>query len=231
MVPSRLPRLAALTLTTALLASGPVLAGSLPGGMPLPNFSLSPDHWGGVYDQIGLGGRFGHVEERDVNGTTAINGFTGSYGFGYGKQFNHVVLGVEADVMANSGDSSSTPPGQTASNKVSNPWLGALRMRLGYDVGRHFLPYIAGGLAVGQIKVQSTGPDSNGAETNYDKLASGLIVGAGVEVPFGAGSRWGMKAEYDFVRLSPADGYNNQGTLVATHFEENIGRILLVHRF
>ncbi len=230
MFPSRLPRLAALALTTALLASGPALAADLPGGMTLPTFSLSPDHWGGIYDQIGLGGRFGHVEERDVNGTTAINGLVGSYGFGFGKQFNHVVLGVEADFMANSGTSDSTPPGQTVSNKVSNPWLGTLRMRLGYDVGRHFLPYISGGLALGQIKVQSSSPDSNGAETNYDKLASGLIVGTGVEVPFGT-SRWGMKAEYDFVRLSPADGYNNQGALVATHFDENIGRILLVHRF
>ena len=76
--------------------------------------------------------------------------------------------------------------------ETSNSWLATVRGRVGYAFDR-FLPYITGGLAVGDIKASRPG-FAGGDDTNV-----GWTVGGGLE--FVIAGNWTAKAEYLYVDL------------------------------
>jgi outer membrane immunogenic protein len=111
---------------------------------------------------------------------------------GYNWQLGNAVLGLEGDIdWANlKGTNTSTlcPLGCS----TSDTWLSTVRGRAGYAFGG-VLPYVTGGLAVGDIRAAT--PGFVGA-TN---TSAGWTAGAGVE--FALPGNWSAKAEYLYVDL------------------------------
>jgi outer membrane immunogenic protein len=146
--------------------------------------------WTGFYLGVNGGGGWGRsIWDRTGNLDLSGGVIGGTAGFNW--QTGQVVLGIEGDVDW-SGVSGSTSTFCFAGCATRNDWLGTVRGRVGYAWDR-FLPYLTGGLAVGDIN--ATTPGFSGAtQTNL-----GWTVGAGVE-PAIVGN-WSAKAEYLHVDL------------------------------
>jgi outer membrane immunogenic protein len=101
------------------------------------------------------------------------------------------VFGVEGDVdWSNIRGSSVCGAGFSCETK--NSWLATARGRVGYAFDR-FLPYVTGGLAVGDIKSSVSGVDSS---TN---TKAGWALGGGVE--YAIAGPWTAKVEYLYADL------------------------------
>ena len=110
----------------------------------------------------------------DGVGTFDVSGGVIGGTIGYNWQINQIVLGAEGDIDWSGIKGTTTvlcPPGCETRNK----WLATVRGRLGYAFDR-FLPYITGGLAVGDIN--ATVPVLPGGSISN----AGWTVGAGLEV-------------------------------------------------
>jgi len=158
-----------------------------------PPPAMAPAYnWSGFYLGINGGGGWGH-SNWDAS-ATRINTSGGLVGgtAGYNWQLGNAVLGIEGDIdWANlKGTNTSTlcPLGCS----TSDTWLSTVRGRAGYAFG-NVLPYVTGGLAVGDIRAAT--PGFVGA-TN---TSAGWTAGAGLEV--GLTGNWSAKAEYLYVDL------------------------------
>jgi outer membrane immunogenic protein len=113
-------------------------------------------NWTGFYLGINGGGGWGHSNWDTSAASIGISGGVAGGTAGYNWQFGNAVLGLEADVdWANlKGTSSSAlcPAGCT----TSDTWLSTVRGRAGYAFGG-VLPYITGGLAMGDIRAATPG--------------------------------------------------------------------------
>jgi outer membrane immunogenic protein len=149
-------------------------------------------NWSGFYAGLNGGGGWSR-STWDASGVS-FNGSGGLVGgtAGYNWQFGNGVLGLEADIdwtnMRGTGTSVLCPAGCT----TSETWLSTVRGRAGYAFGS-VLPYVTGGLAVGDIR--ATTPGFAGA-TNTN---TGWTAGAGIE--FALAGAWTAKAEYLHVDL------------------------------
>ena len=114
------------------------------------------------------------------------------------------VVGVEGDMDWSSLQGSKTSTLCPFGCTTSESWLGTVRGRAGYTFDR-IMPYVTGGLAVGDIKASTPGLPG-GSSTN-----AGWTVGGGVEVALPG--NWTAKAEYLHVDLGRFDcGTNCGGT-------------------
>jgi outer membrane immunogenic protein len=149
-------------------------------------------NWTGFYLGINGGGGWGHSNWDTSAASIGISGGVAGGTAGYNWQFGNAVLGLEADVdWANlKGTSSSAlcPAGCT----TSDTWLSTVRGRAGYAFGG-VLPYITGGLAMGDIRAAT--PGFAGASSSN----AGWTVGGGIE--FALPGNWSAKAEYLHVDL------------------------------
>ena len=157
--------------------------------------------WSGFYLGVNGGGGWGrsHWDTADHFGISG--GLVGGTA-GYNWQIGRAVLGVEGDIdWANlKGSTASTlcPFGCT----TSDSWLSTVRGRVGYTFGG-VMPYVTGGLAVGDIKASTPGLPG-GSSTN-----TGWTVGGGLE--FALPGNWTAKAEYLHVDLGHFDCATNCG--------------------
>ena len=178
----------------ALVASLPASAADLPArGMPYKAPAYAPMYnWTGFYLGLNGGGAFGNS---DWNGLGVSNspgggmvGVTAGYNWqGMGSPW---VFGIEGDVDA-SFVSDSTACGAFTC-KTKNEWFGTVRGRVGYAWDR-WMPYVTGGLALGDVKAQRTG-FAGSSDTN-----AGWTVGVGIEGVI-AGN-WTAKIEYLYTDL------------------------------
>jgi outer membrane immunogenic protein len=148
--------------------------------------------WTGFY--VGINGGYGFGRS-SFSAPTASGGFDTSGGMvggtlGYNYQVNQAVFGIESDMDADWANGSTTCGGVNCTTK--NDWLGTVRGRLGYAVGR-FMPYVTGGAAFGDIKDTIPGIGSATA------TKVGWTAGGGVEAKI-AGP-WSAKLEYLHVDL------------------------------
>jgi len=165
--------------------------------------------WSGFYLGINGGGGWGHSTwDANATGIRTSGGLVGGTA-GYNWQLGSAVLGVEGDIdWANlKGTSTSTlcPLGCS----TSDSWLGTVRGRAGYAFGG-VLPYVTGGLAVGDIRAATPG-FAGATNTN-----AGWTVGGGVE--FALPGNWSAKAEYLHVDL----GRFNCGTNCGIAATDNV---------
>ena len=177
-------------------------------------------NWSGLYIGINGGGGWGNAS---VSGPLSTGGdFDTSGGLiggtiGYNYQMNQVVFGLEGDV-----DWSNLKGDATCAVGVSceakNNWLGTARGRIGYAFDR-YLPYITGGLAVGDVKTSATGLGSS------SQTKAGWTLGGGVEAAI-AGP-WSAKVEYLYVDLKNASAPSGS----STDFRTNIVRGGINYRF
>jgi high affinity Mn2+ porin len=161
-------------------------------------------NWTGTY----VGGHFGYGWGDVGSGTnpwpaesaflpSSVTGVIGGFQAGNNFYQSHdgLVLGVEADAIfiapSNADQTPRTPFATTFD------YLATGRLRAGYAYGA-FLPYVAGGFAMGRTRVDSL---DAGGEITAKKAAihTGWTIGAGVETAL-AGP-WTAKAEYTYVDL------------------------------
>ena len=156
-------------------------------------------NWTGLYLGINGGGGWGTSEWNNAAGTTGsfdMDGFVVGGTIGYNWQMNQLVFGLEGDLdWSNIRGSTSSGICVGGSCETSNSWLGTARGRVGYAFDR-ILPYVTGGLAVGDVKSEPVGLGSS-TETKV-----GWTLGGGVE--FAIAGPWTAKVEYLYADLGKA---------------------------
>src|ERR1700730_904423 len=186
-----------------------------------PPPAMAPAYnWSGFYLGFNGGGGLGHFKldtsATRINTSGRLAGGTA----GYNWQIGSAVLGLEGDIdWANlKGTNTSTlcPLGCS----TSDTWLSTVRGRAGYAFG-NVLPYVTGGLAVGDIRAATPGfagatntsagwtaggglavGDIRAATPGFagaTNTSAGWTAGAGLEV--GLTGNWSAKAEYLYVDL------------------------------
>jgi outer membrane immunogenic protein len=174
-------------------------------------------NWTGPYLGINAGAgwarsNFGAPFAGDASTSGGLVGLT----LGYNWQVNQLVYGLEGDIDWTN-LRGSTPCGITTCD-VRNSWLGTVRGRLGFAMDR-FMPYVTGGLAIGDIRTSIAGTGT-GSTTK-----AGWTLGAGVE--FAVAAPWSVKLEYLYADLGRGGGI---GATDAS-FRTNIVRAGLNYRF
>jgi len=165
-----------------------------------------------------------------------IQGGTAGGQFGYNHTFaNHLVVGGEADISwADINNLAYSPyksyngsgiyaysdgTGNSGSEytRLGLNWMGTVRARFGYDMGK-FLPYVTGGFAYGQLSnvlsVSNLSP-SNGSGTmaygSNSTVSTGWTLGAGAE--YMVADNWSLKGEYLYTQLGgisvPINSYSS----------------------
>lgn len=181
-------------LTTAIgIASASAADISQRAAMPTKAPTYAPIYsWTGPYIGINGGGGWGSSNFGGAISSGSFNVSGAMFGgtLGYNWQTGPTVLGLEGDIDWTNIRGSS-PCGVT-SCETSNRWLGTVRGRLGYAMDR-FMPYVTGGLAVGDIRTSIAGVGS-GSSTK-----AGWTIGGGLEAAL-AGP-WTAKIEYLYVDL------------------------------
>jgi outer membrane immunogenic protein len=153
-------------------------------------------NWTGRYVGLNGGWGFGTSGFRGVPGTGNFDTDGGMIGgtIGYNWQFNQFVFGLEGDIDWSNNRGSAACGGLTCTTR--NNYFGTARGRIGYAFDR-FLPYITGGLAVGDIEARTTG--FPGATDDR----AGWTVGAGAE--FAISGPLTAKVEYLYADLGRFD--------------------------
>jgi outer membrane immunogenic protein len=180
---------------SSVVASGSGLAADLPARAPM--YTKAPAYtaynWTGFYVGINGGGGWGKSNWDGIP-TGSFNTSGGLVGgtLGYNWQTGPWVLGLEGDLDWANINGNSSAVGCVPNCNTKTDWLGTARGRVGYAFDR-ILPYVTGGLAVGDIKASQTG--FAGASSSR----AGYALGGGVE--FAIAGNWTAKAEYLYVNL------------------------------
>jgi len=184
-----------------------------------PMYVAPPYNWTGFYVGINGGGGWGRSDFADpfATGSFKTSGALAGGTLGYNWQMGQAVFGVESDIDW-SNIRGSAVCGAFTTCETKNDWLGTVRGRFGYAFDR-VMPYVTGGLAVGDIKSSVVGVGST-----HDTKA-GWTVGGGVEAAI-AGP-WTAKVEYLHVDLGRSDAILGS----TTKFNTNIVRAGLNYRF
>lgn len=162
-----------------------------------PVYTAPYYNWTGGYIGINGGGAWGRSSFGAPFASNSYNLSGGVLGatLGYNFQAGALVWGIEGDLDW-SNIRGSGPCGLTTC-ETRNGWLGTVRGRVGYAADR-FMPYVTGGLAVGDIRTNITGVGS----ANTTK--AGWTLGAGVE--WALWQNWTAKVEYLYVDLGRGGG-------------------------
>jgi outer membrane immunogenic protein len=172
--------------------------------------------WTGFYVGVNAGYGFGKSDWNPGVSSFDANGALAGGTLGYNLQTGNFVWGIEGDFDW------SDMKGDSAGVETKVPWFGTVRGRIGYAFDR-FLPYITGGAAFGQVKMDT------GAGTD-DENRIGWTVGAGVEWAFLA--NWSAKIEYLYADLGTAScNIAACGAGVDVSFKTNIVRAGINYRF
>jgi outer membrane immunogenic protein len=205
---------------------GAAAAADLPpaGGAPYykaPAVYAPPAYtWSGFYLGINGGGAWGTSSWTTPGSFDTSGGFVGGT-IGYNYQMDQAVLGVEGDI--DWADINGSASCSTGSCKTNDNWLATVRGRLGYAADR-FMPYVTGGLAVGDIQAAAPG-FPGGSVTN-----AGWTAGGGIE--FALPGHWSAKAEYLYVDLGNFScGISCGSTAQTVSFTANLFRGGINYRF
>ena len=152
-----------------------------------PPPQVSPAYnWTGFYLGVNGGGGWGRSWWQSQSTAIDLSGAQVGGTAGYNWQFGNAVLGLEGDIdWSNLKGTSSAVlcPGCS----TSDSWLSTVRGRAGYAFGG-IMPYVTGGLAVGDIRASA--PGFGGASATN----AGWTVGGGIEIALPG--NWTAKAEY-----------------------------------
>jgi len=163
---------------------------------------------------------------------------SGSYGVsggfiggtaGYNWQAGPWVLGVEGDyswanIAGSSGSCGFAPPHGCGTALES---FGTLRGRVGYALGYRgtWLPYVTGGLAVGEVHAWDALTPASGSA-----FRAGWTLGAGFETVLAP--NWTFKLEYLYMDLGSAHLFDIvPGVPETVSFRDNIFRIGINYKF
>ncbi len=180
---------------------------------------LTAYDWTGFYIGINGGGAWGRSNFDGPTGTLGnfnTSGWLAGGTAGYNLQYGHAVFGVEGDIDWTNIKGSAPCVGGITTCQVTSDWLGTARGRLGYAFDR-FLPFVTGGLAVGNVNANVPG-FASASNTN-----AGWTAGGGLE--YALGRNWTAKAEYLHVDLGSFNcGTACTGTPSNVEFTTNLVR-------
>ena len=162
--------------------------------MPPPaRFTPAYTNWTGFYFGLNAGYAWGHTRW-DAPPPLDFNTNGGLFGLavGYNLQQAGWVLGIEADYDWTKLRGSTTCG--FGACETRNNWLSTVRARVGVPVDQ-FLPYVTGGLALGDISASNTNLGFGTASTRK----TGWTAGAGLE--FALTGNLTAKLEYLYVDL------------------------------
>jgi outer membrane immunogenic protein len=173
------------------LAAAPASAADLPRhSMPYkaPAYVPTAYNWTGFYLGLQGGGAWGDSRWSNFGISNSPSGglFGVTAGYNWQGMGSPWVVGLEGDIAWTGIDGSTACPAAT-NCETRNNWLGTVRGRVGYSWNR-FLPYVTGGMAVGDVEARRTG-FAGSSDTNV-----GWTVGGGVEGVIAG--RWTAKLEY-----------------------------------
>ncbi len=156
-------------------------------------------NWSGFYLGVNGGGGWG-TSNWDSAGSLNVSGAVAGGTAGFNWQMGHAVLGLEGDVDWSNLKGTTTSAACAPGCSTGNDWLATARGRAGYAFDR-VMPYVTGGLAVGDIKANTPG-FAGATQTN-----AGWTAGGGVELALS--NNWTAKAEYLHVDLGNMNcGFN-----------------------
>ena len=164
-----------------------------------------------IYDWTGfyVGGQVGYGQGDFGPGTNAIasqavffphsaTGMTSGFQAGYNLQLpNRVVLGAEVDALFTS--VRDLPKLDPAPFNSTLEYAATARGRIGYAFGA-LLPYVTGGLAWGESRVNINAND--GLTPSSSKFLPHLGWTAGLGIEKAVGGNWTAKIEYDYIDLA-----------------------------
>jgi outer membrane immunogenic protein len=190
-----------------------------------PAYVAQVYNWTGFYLGVNGGGAWGRSS---LSGFPGIGDYNVSGGLiggtaGYNIQMGQAVFGLEGDIDW-SNVRGSTACGVAISCETRNTWLSTVRGRVGYSFDR-ILPYVTGGLALGDIRTTATG--FSGASSNQ----AGWTVGGGAE--FAIAGPWTAKVEYLYVDLGSMNCGLSCGGVASNNvkLQENVVRGGVNYRF
>jgi outer membrane immunogenic protein len=157
-----------------------------PPTVPVPAYN-----WSGFYLGVNGGGAWGTSNWSTVGNSFNLSGAQVGGTAGMNWQTGHAVFGLEGDVDW-SGVRGTAAPALCPGCATNNDWLATVRGRAGYAFDR-FMPFVSGGLAVGDIR--ATAPGFAGTTQSN----AGWTVGGGME--FALTNNLTAKAEYLHVDL------------------------------
>ena len=174
-----------------------------------------------------------------AHGTRSLIARGGSAGglLGYNYQMNHWVFGLEADGsylwLRNSRDTSifsvpTTPDTFSVRTSFKTHYLATVGPRVGYAFGR-FLPYVTGGLALGDLDFAQEIDQHNAAFQeggSHSRTNAGWMAGAGLQ--YGITDHWSVRAQYQYVDLGDED-FNTKGTAPNQSFTGTSKASLMEH--
>lgn len=197
----------AATALSGLLA----FAGSASAADPVVESAPAYD-WTGPY--LGVQGGYGWGE---VDGSTAIsdthniddfsgildnaNGYLIGGTLGYNYQMDNIVIGLEADVSYSTINDEFVDP--EPEWRTDLDWIATVRPRIGFAMD-NFLPFITGGLAIGDMTLEAFDNLAPGDPPSKDSNTMiGWTIGAGLEVA--VTENLSVKAEYNYVDFGKED--------------------------
>src|SRR5262245_11974577 len=184
---------------------------------PVAALAADPGVPSGFYLGGHAGYTFGNATATipDLNGSPTSNGFTSGYGMlfggaqvGYQQTLpSRWMWGAEFDLsfpdfMDNSQYLSYRATGAGAVDEQLE-WLGTLRGRLGYSMGR-WTPFVTGGLAFASTRYSLTDLTTGTFDTKPGQWRFGYSVGGGVD--YALGGPWSARFEYLYTAL-PLQGF------------------------
>jgi outer membrane immunogenic protein len=156
------------------------------------------------------------------------DGFLGGLYAGYNFDLgNNVVLGIDGDITYNDlskGIRVYNDDLEVGSFENKLRWSGAVRARAGYAFDR-FLPYIAGGVAFGDVKNSGT---INGIGFSESKTLTGWTVGGGVD--YAATDNLIVRLEYRYTDYGDKN-IDFGGLSVKNDFKTNEVRLGVAYKF
>jgi outer membrane immunogenic protein len=166
-----------------------------------------------------------------ADGSYRVNGGLVGQTIGYNWQKGPWVFGLEGDYSWSdiSGSSNACGPNSGIPHSCGTRLysLGTVRDRIGYALGAagNWLPYVTGGLAVGELKAWDNLTPASGSN-----FRAGWTVGGGIETAFAA--NWTFKVEYLYVDLGSRQMFDVvPGVPETVSFRANIIRAGINYQF
>jgi outer membrane immunogenic protein len=132
--------------------------------------------WTGAYIGAHIGGSFGKYN--GLGESVSISGATGGLHAGFNWQNGAMVFGIEGDADISGADKSETSTSGRIEAKLSNPFLGSIRGRVGVASGPALF-YATGGLAFSSHEISASG---YGATVSIkDESRTGYVLGIGMD--------------------------------------------------
>jgi len=148
----------------------------IPAAPPVAAPAASYD-WSGIY--LGVDGGFGRGNAKANGDKISPQGAFGGLFAGYNFQVDNWVIGVEGDAQFSGIHKTERFEFASVDGEYAykTKWTGTARVRAGYAIDR-FLPYVTGGLAVGEHEVSARFGDKSG---KISKTQAGYALGAGLD--------------------------------------------------